>query len=535
MFNHCFTRFAASDQGLTLRRPAFVLLVLVFATLLLQSFRLPASAAQSVVSATVTSSAASGNSGNSGNASAAAEQTAATRVLFSLPPGLKYALLALQNPERLVVDFPLSRVPPAIKAMAEQFDPKDPLIKAVRYGQFKPGVVRVVFDLKQQVDVSAERSAAQVPGIADAKQDQQLVLRLQPKSVTPSTSALAMQADAPVPVASPGPSPSAAVTSGTVANSAAATSAAATSTATSNTATTSPTTTSTAQPALIAGNNGERTQQSTPMPRASTAAASAGRPSRPMSLSTQTGFDIGLENSEYRWRDWAGGQPYSQATSSRVGMSVGFTQVFEVDEDDVFVRVESGYSTGNTTRKIRSAVNPDALKDAGRKSEPWWDARLIVGSDWNFRDFSMVPYVGIGYRALKTTAALNLPASGSYRRDIQHHYIPIGLTLRHSLPNGARLSSNLEYDHFVSGKVTSYYAEDPETNAQAIGTVKNALKKGLGMRGSVMYEQDPWSIGPFFRFWKVGASDSIQVKSVYDVYEGINKSYEIGVNARYRF
>ena len=122
MFNHCFTRFAASDQGLTLRRPAFVLLVLMFATLLLQSFRLPASAAQSVVSATVTSPAASGSSGN---AIAATEQTAATRVLFSLPPGLKYALLALQNPERLVVDFPLSRVPPAIKAMAEQFDPKD--------------------------------------------------------------------------------------------------------------------------------------------------------------------------------------------------------------------------------------------------------------------------------------------------------------------------------------------------------------------------------------------------------------------------
>jgi hypothetical protein len=491
------TRLAASGQGIALRRPAFVLLPALIA-LVASWIAMPVSAAAT--------------------APAAAEQSPATRVVFSLPPGLKYELLALKNPERLVVDFPLRRIPPSIRAMADHFDRNDSLIKAMRYGQFKPGIVRVVFDLKQEVEVSAEQTA----GTDAGKSVQQLALRLQGKSITSlaSTSNSTSTSAGTSTGTSPEPSASPAVTPGTAATSAAAT---------------GPTTISTAQPAQIAGNNGERTQQSTPMPRASAATASAGRPSRPMSLSTQTGFDLGLENSEYRWRDWAGGQPYSQATSSRIGVSVGITQVFEVDEDDVFVRVESGYSTGNTTRNIRSAVNPDALKDAGKRSEPWWDSRLIVGSDWNFRDFSVVPYVGIGYRALKTTAALNLPASATYRREIQHHYVPIGLTFRHSLPNGARLSSNLEYDHFVSGKVTSYYAEDPETNAQAIGTVKNALKKGLGMRGSVLYEQDPWSIGPFFRFWKIGASDSIQVKSVYDVYEGINKSYEIGVNARYRF
>jgi hypothetical protein len=486
------TRLAASGQGSALRRPAFVLLPALIA-LVASGMAMPASAAAT--------------------SPAAGEQSLATRVVFSLPPSLKYELLALKNPERLVVDFPLRRIPPAIKAMADHFDRNDSLIKAMRYGQFKPGIVRVVFDLKQEVEVSAEQSADTDAG----KPVQQLALRLQGKAMTSLASASAGTSagtsESASVVAPPAPAQAAAPTAESVA---------AASTAT--------------QPTSIAGDASERIQQYTPMPRARNGVAEVeSRLRRPMSLSTQTGFDIGLENSEYRWRDWASGQPYSQATSSRVGMSVGFTQVFEVDEDDVFVRVESGYSTGNTTRKVRSAVNPDALKDAGKKSEPWWDSRLIVGSDWNFRDFSMAPYIGIGYRALKTTAALNLPASGTYRRDIQHHYLPIGLTFRHSLPNGARLSSNLEYDHFVSGKVTSYYAEDPETNAQAIGTVKNALKKGLGVRGSVMYEQDPWSIGPFFRFWKIGASDSIQVKSVYDVYEGINKSYEIGVNARYRF
>ena len=489
------TRLAASGRGFVLGRPAFVLLVALH-MLAVCWIALPASAAED----------------------AAAAPNPATRVVFSLPPGLKYELLSLKNPERLVVDFPLRRIPPAIKAMADQFDRNDSLIKAMRYGQFKPGVVRVVFDLKQEVEVSAEQS----PGSEAGKSVQQLALRLQGKALTSSVGVMANAAAATV-------TPEvAAAAANPVATAPTATSAASATSASSAT-------TAAAQPAPIAGNDSERSQQYTPMPRVRNVAAVESRLRRPMSLSTQTGIDIGLENSEYRWRDWASGQPYSKAISSRIGMSVGVTQVFEVGEDDVFVRVESGYSVGNTTRKIRSAVNPDALKDAGKKSEPWWDSRLIVGSDWNFRDFSMSPYIGIGYRALKTTGALNLPASGSYRRDIQHHYVPVGLIFRHSLPDGARLSSNLEYDHFVSGKVTSYYAEDPETNAQAIGTVKNALKKGLGVRGSVTYEQDPWSVGPFFRFWKIGASDSIQVKSVYDVYEGINKSYEVGVNARYRF
>ena len=490
------TRLAASGQGSALRRPAFVLLPALIA-LVASAIAMPASAAES--------------------SPAAVEQSLATRVVFSLPPGLKYELLALKNPERLVVDFPLRRIPPAIKAMADHFDRNDSLIKAMRYGQFKPGIVRVVFDLKQEVEVSAEPSAA----IDAGKPVQQLALRLQGKAMTSLASASAGTSagtSESASVVAP-PAPAAALTAAPIAESVAA----------ASTAT---------QPTPIAGDASERIQQYTPMPRARNAGVAAVQPQpvRPLSLGTETGIDIGIENGSYRWQDWTAGSDYARARGRRTGASIALTQAFDTGEDDVFVSAEVSYVQGRVARTVR---NGDVISTGTRQIESAWDSRALIGTDWHFADFSLSPFTGVGYRAVQGRASID--GAAYYLREIKQTYLPLGLTLRQHLINGARLSTTAEYDHLLASRIKSHYGDDTRY-ATLIGTVDNIAKKGFGARLSMTYDQPPWSIGPFFRYWKVGESDKVYlpvlsaaVGSANYANEGVNKTYEFGLSAKYRF
>jgi len=504
------TRLAASGQGSALRRPAFVLLPALIA-LVASWIAMPASAAAT--------------------SPAAAEQSLATRVVFSLPPGLKYELLALKNPERLVVDFPLRRIPPAIKAMADQFDRNDSLIKAMRYGQFKPGIVRVVFDLKQEVDVSAEQS----PGSEAGKSVQQLALRLQGKTMTSLASVSASEGTSAS--ASGGISASASASEGAsvVAPPPAAPAAVQAAAPTAESvAVVSPAT----QPTLIAGNASERIQQYTPMPRVRNASAAVAQPqpARPLSLGTETGIDIGIENGSYRWQDWTAGSDYARARGRRTGASIALTQAFDTGEDDVFVSAEVSYVQGRVTRTVR---NGDVISTGTRQIESAWDSRALIGTDWHFADFSLSPFTGVGYRAVQGRASID--GAAYYLREIKQTYLPLGLTLRQHLINGARLSTTAEYDHLLGSRIKSHYGDDTRY-ASLIGTVDNIAKKGFGARLSMTYDQPPWSIGPFFRYWKVAESNKVYlpvlsaaVGSANYANEGVNKTYEFGVSAKYRF
>ena len=64
---------------------------------------------------------------------------------------LFYSTARLTQPERLVVDLQNMRLGHALRQIIARIQPNDPFIGQVRVGQFKPHVVRMVFDLKQAV------------------------------------------------------------------------------------------------------------------------------------------------------------------------------------------------------------------------------------------------------------------------------------------------------------------------------------------------------------------------------------------------
>ncbi|MDE2259444.1 MAG: AMIN domain-containing protein, partial [Betaproteobacteria bacterium] len=71
-----------------------------------------------------------------------------TRVTFESQTGIRSTLFSMDNPARLVLDLEGVEPSAPLETMARSLKADDPYIKGIRVGRFKPGVLRVVFDLK---------------------------------------------------------------------------------------------------------------------------------------------------------------------------------------------------------------------------------------------------------------------------------------------------------------------------------------------------------------------------------------------------
>lgn len=75
-----------------------------------------------------------------------------TRVTLEFDSPLKYNHFIVENPDRLVVDIEGVEFNSVLDSMARKVATDDPYIKLLRAGRFKPGVVRLVMELKTKVN-----------------------------------------------------------------------------------------------------------------------------------------------------------------------------------------------------------------------------------------------------------------------------------------------------------------------------------------------------------------------------------------------
>lgn len=74
-----------------------------------------------------------------------------TRITIESATPLQSQMLLLDSPGRLVLDLENVALTPALQVLSSQIGADDPYVKAVRIGRFKPGMIRLVFDLKTEV------------------------------------------------------------------------------------------------------------------------------------------------------------------------------------------------------------------------------------------------------------------------------------------------------------------------------------------------------------------------------------------------
>ncbi|MBI2306594.1 MAG: N-acetylmuramoyl-L-alanine amidase [Rhodocyclales bacterium] len=74
-----------------------------------------------------------------------------TRVTLESDASVKFSQFTVKNPERLVVDLEGVELNGVLEGLSGKIAADDPYIKLLRAGRFKPGVVRLVMELKTEV------------------------------------------------------------------------------------------------------------------------------------------------------------------------------------------------------------------------------------------------------------------------------------------------------------------------------------------------------------------------------------------------
>ena len=74
-----------------------------------------------------------------------------TRLTLESAKPIRYELFFIRNPDRLVIDLKDVETNGPLSELVDKIRSDDPYIKSVRVARFKPGIARLVFDLKSQV------------------------------------------------------------------------------------------------------------------------------------------------------------------------------------------------------------------------------------------------------------------------------------------------------------------------------------------------------------------------------------------------
>nr|MBA3695859.1 N-acetylmuramoyl-L-alanine amidase [Methylotenera sp.] len=78
-----------------------------------------------------------------------------TRITLEANSPITYKMTIIKDPDRIVIDINDIDLNPALKTLTDKILSSDPYIKQVRVGKFRPGVVRLVVDLKTEVKPNA--------------------------------------------------------------------------------------------------------------------------------------------------------------------------------------------------------------------------------------------------------------------------------------------------------------------------------------------------------------------------------------------
>ena len=243
----------------------------------------------------------------------------------------------------------------------------------------------------------------------------------------------------------------------------------------------------------------------------------------PISLGTQPGFDIGGQLSGYHYGEDVQHSFFAEEYGPQFGITGSGT-----------LALRYGFFT---SADVRLAYGNNQYNGSGSKGDnPDYtgEVRILGGKDFVTNALGVSAYAGLGYRNLYNDlrGSTDIGAQG-YRRDSQYLYVPICITPRFRVTDTSRISTNIEYDYLVKGWQTT----DLGDAIPGASDVTNTQNSGYGLRGSIMYEFNTWSFGPYTEYWNINESD-IKVGGpgcTFGCAEPHNQTIEVGLQAKYHF
>lgn len=262
-------------------------------------------------------------------------------------------------------------------------------------------------------------------------------------------------------------------------------------------------------------------------------APSAGAVQEKMRLGTDTGAELGLQLSHYHYQEHiVPDQQFMHLSGDNIGLifdgSRAYRSGFFWGGDARLTYGRADYTGGD--QDIYGNIYPSSRNgDTNIIAE----TRAFLGHDyiytnalWGTINFSLSPYAGLGFRYLfHDGSGSDSNGVKGYKRYSHYLYVPFGITPRFRITDASRISLNAEYDQLIYGWQVSAFSDGDLTNSQ---------HGGRGWRGSVMYEREHWSFGPFANYWNINESSYACTASVCG-WEPHNQTYEYGLQGKYRF
>ncbi|MBI4985348.1 MAG: hypothetical protein HZC24_08400, partial [Rhodocyclales bacterium] len=210
-----------------------------------------------------------------------------------------------------------------------------------------------------------------------------------------------------------------------------------------------------------------------------------------------------------------------------------------VDAGGWYLRPEARFESGKGTYTSSTTGSMSGRPDW------YYEARGLAGKDIAFNGDVLSVYAGLGYRyAFSDVRGLSSTGNPGYRRESSYLSLPIGLTHQTRLSNRAKLLSTIEFSHLLRGQQDSKLSDTVGYNGiTAAQDVRNIQRRGYGLRFSVTYQIDRWSIRPYVDYWNVKDSDSVSAATTTTatgtttalVKEPANNTKAFGVRVAYRF
>ncbi|NQW70415.1 MAG: hypothetical protein HQ457_08550 [Betaproteobacteria bacterium] len=244
-------------------------------------------------------------------------------------------------------------------------------------------------------------------------------------------------------------------------------------------------------------------------------------------LKTQTTNQIGLTVSSYAYEEPS---LNVKMDATNVGIEYLGTYAFK---NNWYILGEFDYNNG-----------PVSYSGSGTASgipQYYFDLKAAVGYDFAFDGFVISPYIGLGYRFLDQSLGGTTTSTGAkgYDRQSTYNYIPIGAIHRFAVnDNKAKIETTLEYNYLMSG---NQYSGLGSVNPY-IGNQNNAQNSGYGVNLTILYKQDRWGFGPYYKYWNIQDSQTNTGSFVaggkgytYSIMEPANTTNEYGVKLTYSF
>jgi hypothetical protein len=246
----------------------------------------------------------------------------------------------------------------------------------------------------------------------------------------------------------------------------------------------------------------------------------------PENLKTQSANQLGLTISGYVYDEPS---LNVRMTALNVGVEYLGTYAFQ---NDWFVLGQIDYNNG--------PVKYSGSGTASGIPQYYVDLKAALGHDFAFNGFVLSPYIGIGYRYLNQAFGGVTTSTGAagYDRRSTYNYIPIGIIHRTAVnDNKAKLETTLEFNYLLSGnQYSGLAAANPLLSNQ-----NNTQNSGYGINLTILYKQDQWGFGPYYKYWNIADSQANPTNVVVSgirysgFYEPANTPNEFGLKLTYSF